>query len=96
MVPTHRCSFLGFTVCGEKINWTRKAFDSFKKELRRLTSRTWGVSMEHRMWKLRQYIQGWMGYYCLSDVLDLLEAWIHGCAGVSACAISKCGGGRGP
>jgi RNA-directed DNA polymerase len=80
VVPTHRCSFLGFTFRGEKIIWTRKAFDSFKRKLRRLTSRTWGVSMQHRMWKLRQYIQGWMGYYRLSECpfpLRGLDSWLR-------------------
>jgi RNA-directed DNA polymerase len=80
VVPTCRCSFLGFTFRGEKIQWTQKAFDGFKKELRRLTRRTWGVSMQYRLMKLRQYIQGWMGYYSLSELyspIKGLDSWLR-------------------
>ena len=80
VVPTCRCSFLGFTFHGAKILWTQKAFDGFKKELRRLTRRTWGVSMQYRLMKLRQYIQGWMGYYGLSEnysPIKGLDSWLR-------------------
>jgi len=38
------------------------------------------VSMEHRLWKLAQYIRGWMNYYGMSDYyrpIPLLDQWLR-------------------
>ncbi|MGX3890395.1 group II intron maturase-specific domain-containing protein [Klebsiella pneumoniae] len=32
----------------------------FKQKIRRLTNRNWGVSMSYQLFKLRQYMQGWV------------------------------------
>ena len=80
VVPTNECSFLGFTFKGKKIRWTEKSYGKFIKRLKELTSRTWGVSMEHRMFKLAEYIRGWMGYYRLSEYytpIPDLESWLR-------------------
>ena len=52
------CSFLGFTIKGKKIRWTDKSVAAFKHRVRELTGRSWGVSMEHRLHKLGQYVRG--------------------------------------
>lgn len=63
VVSSRECEFLGFTFPQRQIRWTQSAFDKFKSELKRLTGRSWGVSMEFRLKKIAEYIRGWMGYY---------------------------------
>jgi RNA-directed DNA polymerase len=80
VVPTNKCSFLGSTFYGNKIRWTEKSYSKFINRLKELTSRTWGVSMEYRLYKLVEYIQGWMGYYRLSEYykpLPDLDSWLR-------------------
>ena len=56
--PMSECSFLGFTMRGAKIRWTDKSAANFKHRVTELTGRSWGVSMEHRLHKLGQYLRG--------------------------------------
>jgi len=67
VVPTDACTYLGFTFRGQKLRWSDRAFDNFRYHLRRLTGRSWGVSMDYRLQKLAQYVRGWMGYFGISD-----------------------------
>ncbi|MDA1277796.1 MAG: hypothetical protein O2960_27685, partial [Verrucomicrobia bacterium] len=63
-----------------KVRWTEKAFEAFKDKLRGLTGRSWGVSMEYRMKKLREYIRGWMGYFGRSEyyrLIPALDEWLR-------------------
>ena len=80
VVSTKRSSFLGFRFVGAKLCWTQKSFAQFKYTIRRLTGRSWGVSMEYRYKKLAQYLRGWMGYYgiaeCYSYVRNI-DGWIR-------------------
>jgi RNA-directed DNA polymerase len=55
--------FLSFTFHLKRPTVSRKAFTNFKNELKRLTGRSWGVSMKHRYQKIRTYLQGWMNYF---------------------------------
>ena len=57
------CSFLGFTFKGKKLIAATKAVTAFKKRLKRLTGRSWGISMHARYVHIRLYIRGWMNYY---------------------------------
>ncbi|MFE4257202.1 group II intron reverse transcriptase/maturase, partial [Streptomyces sp. NPDC056910] len=50
-----------------KIRIDRKALRRLKKEVRRFTSRSWGVSMEHRLEKLERFMTGWVSYFKLAD-----------------------------
>jgi RNA-directed DNA polymerase len=59
-------NFLGFTFKSGKIRWSDAAFKQFKWRIRRLTGRSWFVSMEYRLDKLAQYLRGWMNYYGIS------------------------------
>lgn len=73
-------NFLGFTFIRKQIRWSEISLRQFKYRVRQLTGRSWGVSMEYRYRKLREYIQGWMGYYALSAYyrpLPLLDEWIR-------------------
>ena len=63
VAPMSECSFLSFTIRGNKIRWTDEALADFKHRVRELTGRSWGVAMEHRLQKLRQYARGLMGYF---------------------------------
>jgi group II intron reverse transcriptase/maturase len=56
----------------------RKAVKRLKGEIRRLTSRSWGVSMEHRMEKLGRFMTGWVAYFKLADsswTFKQLDEW---------------------
>jgi RNA-directed DNA polymerase len=64
---TDQTNFLGFTFKGTKIRWSDKAFREFKRRVKRLTGRSWFVSMEYRYKKLSQYIRGWMNYFGISE-----------------------------
>lgn len=75
-----RCSFLGFTFIKKKIRWTEKAFVEFKHKLKRLTGRSWFVSMDYRMQKIAEYVRGWMNYYGISEYYDpipKLDQWLR-------------------
>lgn len=79
VAPMNECSFLGFTIRGKKVRWTDKALADFKHRVRELTGRSWGVSMEHRLQKLGQYVRGWVGYFGISQYyrpVPELDDWI--------------------
>jgi len=76
----NECTFLGFTFRGEKLRWSERAFEDFKHHLRRLTGRSWGVSMAYRLDKLAQYVRGWMGYFGISDYyrpIPEIDQWVR-------------------
>jgi len=61
--PAESAIFLSFTFHLKRPTVSRKAFTNFKNELKRLTGRSWGVSMQYRYQKIRTYLQGWMNYF---------------------------------
>ncbi|MDP2368201.1 group II intron reverse transcriptase/maturase [Rhodoferax sp.] len=78
--PMSECSFLGFTMRGTKIRWTDKSVANFKHRVTELTGRSWGVSMEHRLHKLGQYVRGWTAYFGISQYyrpVPELDDWIR-------------------
>jgi RNA-directed DNA polymerase len=80
VVPVEKCSFLGFTFKRGKIRWTDKAFQKFKRRIRELTGRSWGVSMDYRMIKLGQYIRGWINYFGIAEYyrpIPGIDEWIR-------------------
>lgn len=80
VVKTNDLHFLGFTFRGKKIRWSEQALKDFKYRIRRLTKRSWGVSMQRRLRELRLYIQGWINYFGLSEYyrpLPGLDEWIR-------------------
>ena len=74
------CTFLGCRIERKQIRWSEAALEEFRAEVRRLTGRTWGVSMEHRLGSLSRYVRGWFGYYRISrtwgEVLEL-DKWMR-------------------
>ena len=80
VVKTNELHFLGFTFRGKKIRWSDNALKDFKHNIRRLTKRSWGISMQRRYRELRLYIQGWINYFGLSEYyrpLPELDEWIR-------------------
>lgn len=80
VVKTNDLHFLGFTFRGKKIRWSAQALEDFKHRIRRLTKRSWGISMQRRLRELRLYIQGWINYFGLSEYyrpLPGLDEWIR-------------------
>ena len=74
------CGFLGFTIVRGKIRWLEKKLAVFKRRVKELTGRSWGVSMEFRLYKLGQYVRGWMGYFGISEYytpIPELDEWIR-------------------
>ena len=80
IVLSKDCDYLGFVFKNKRITWSDASLQRFKDNIRRLTSRSWGVSMDVRLKKLSRYIRGWMAYYALSKYyrpLPLLDEWIR-------------------
>lgn len=80
VVKTEESEFLGFTFRGKKIRWTEKAFREFKRRIKRLTGRSWFVSMQYRLGKLAQYVRGWINYYGISEYyspIPELDHWLR-------------------
>jgi RNA-directed DNA polymerase len=74
------CSFLGFRFQGKHIAWTEATLRDFKHQLRRLTGRSWGVSIKYRIHKLNEYIRGWMNYFGIANVYNQcvgLDHWLR-------------------
>ena len=80
VVPVSKCSYLGFIFVRGKIRWSDKAFLEFKRRVRLLTGRSWGVSMEYRYRKLAEYVRGWFNYYGISEYyrpIPGLDEWLR-------------------
>jgi RNA-directed DNA polymerase len=77
---TNDVHFLGFTFRGTKLRWSDQAFGDFQHRIRRLTGRSWGVSMAYRLDKLAKYLRGWMNYFGISDYyrpVPGLDQWLR-------------------
>lgn len=80
VAPTDKIDFLGFTFKGTAIRWSEKAFREFKRRVKRLTGRSWFVTMSYRMEKLAQYIRGWMNYFGISEYyrpIPEMDHWLR-------------------
>ena len=78
--PVHECVFLGFTFRGNKLRWSDEAFADFQHRVRKLTGRSWGVSMSYRFSRLAQYLRGWMNYFGISEYyrpVPEIDHWIR-------------------
>lgn len=80
VVEAEESSFLGFTFTRKRLVVSEKSITRFRSELRRLTGRSWGVSMNYRYWKIRTYIQGWTNYFGIAlkynDAVEL-DHWLR-------------------
>jgi len=80
VVKTSESKFLGFTFKRGRIQWHPKTLLKFKQRVRRLTNRNWGVSMHYQLFKISQYLRGWINYFgianCYQRCVDL-DHWIR-------------------
>jgi RNA-directed DNA polymerase len=81
--PTNR-KFLGFSFYRIKgvtrIRVHPKSLKRLKARLKELTGRSIGISMEARVNKLNQTIQGWVNYYILADMrihCQMTDEWMR-------------------
>ena len=78
-----RRKFLGISFTGERearICFARETMERFKGKIRKLTSRSWGISLEARIGRLNQYLSGWIRYYSKVETpsrIATLRSWIH-------------------
>jgi RNA-directed DNA polymerase len=74
------CTFLSFTFRRNKLRWSERAFNDFNHHVKKLTGRSWGISMEYRLNKLAQYVRGWRGYFGISQYyrpIPELDEWLR-------------------
>ena len=80
VVRVQDCSFLGFTFKGRKLTATTEAIRGFKRRVRRLTGRSWGISMQNRYGHIRVYVTGWINYFGIgvryNDAVEL-DHWLR-------------------
>ena len=81
-----RFKFLGFSFYysyqkGEySVRVHEKSIKRFKAKLKTLTGRSKGISMDDRLLKLKQSIQGWVNYFRFADMKTLaknLDEWVR-------------------
>ena len=80
VVPVEKCEFLSFTFRRQKITWTLAAFKEFQYRIKKLTGRSWGVSMAYRMEQIRLYVTGWMNYFGIAEYyspIQDIDNWIR-------------------
>ena len=80
VASTNEITFLGLVFKGASIRWSDKAFAEFKRRVKELTGRSWGVSMEYRLAKLAEYVRGWMGYFGISEYytpIPEIDHWLR-------------------
>ena len=78
-----KVKYLGYTFYNHKGLRFRvhpKSVEKMKKRLRELTDRNNGFSNEYRILKLQQFIRGWVNYFKLADMKQLLretDEWLR-------------------
>ena len=80
VVKTSESKFLGFTFKAGRIQWHPKTLLKFKQQVRRLTNRNWGVSMRYQLFKISQYLRGWINYFGIASGYQRcvdLDHWIR-------------------
>jgi len=80
VVRTNDSKFLGFTFKGTQIHWHPDTLRKFKQRVRELTNRNWGVSMHYQLFKVSQYLRGWINYFGIATGYQRccdLDHWIR-------------------
>lgn len=80
VVKVGQSKFLGFTFKRGKIQWHAKTLHIFKQKMIRLTNRNWGVSMGYQLFKVSQYLRGWINYFGIANAYQgcvELDHWIR-------------------
>ena len=84
VAPATRAHLLGFGLLKRQgkvdVRIDPKAKNKVKARIRRLTARSWGVSMSRRVREINDYIRGWTGYFALADTPSIfaeLDQWLR-------------------
>ncbi|WP_432464416.1 group II intron reverse transcriptase/maturase [Agarivorans sp. QJM3NY_33] len=80
VVKTAKSQFLGFTFKAGRLQIHAKTLHRFKQQLKRLTNRNWGVAMGYQLFKVSQYLRGWINYFGIANCYQLcvdLDHWIR-------------------
>ena len=80
VVRVSESKFLGFTFRAGRIQWHPKTLLTFKQRIRELTNRNWGVSMKYQLFKISQYLRGWINYFGIANSYQRcvdLDHWIR-------------------
>lgn len=84
VAPATKRSLLGFSFFyrkGEvKVRIDPKAKKAAKDRIRRLTARTWGISMTERIIAVSRFVRGWCAYFALADTPSAfaeLDKWLR-------------------
>ena len=80
VVPLAEAQFLGFQILRRKIRWTKKSQQKLKGEIRKITSRTRGVSPEKVIVDLQSYLRGAVNYYACGipyGEIRALDGWLR-------------------
>lgn len=78
-----RRTFLGISFLFDSKNRIRISGENlwrFKRRIRQLTRKSWGISMEERLKKLKSYLIGWINYFRMiqtPSVFEALDGWIR-------------------
>ena len=80
VVPTSQSKFLGFSFRGKSLVWHPAALHKFKREIKRLTGRSRGISIAKLFNELRTYMRGWINYFGIAQGFQKcvdLDNWIR-------------------
>ena len=80
VVKMTQSKFLGFTFTHGRIQWHPKTLHQFKQQVRLLTNRNWGVSMQYQLHKLSVFLRGWINYFGIANAYQQcveLDHWIR-------------------
>jgi RNA-directed DNA polymerase len=78
--PVRELNFLSFRFHAGKIKVSEESLAEFKHKLKEMSNRNWGVGMDYRMYQIRQYVKGWMGYFGLSGIYSVwlpIDRWLR-------------------
>jgi RNA-directed DNA polymerase len=84
VAPARKRGLLGFCFFGRsgeiKVRIDPKAKKAMKARIRRLTARSWGISMQERIAVLNRFIRGWCAYFALAatpSVFAEFDEWLR-------------------
>ena len=80
VMKTSELEYLGFKFKGNDIRWSGDAFREFKRRVKKITGRSWGVSMSFRLKELALYLRGWMGYFGIVKYytpIPEMDSWLR-------------------
>lgn len=80
VVKASQSKFLGFSFSHGCIKWHASTLQKFKQQVRTLTNRNWGVSMRYQLFKLSQFLRGWINYFGIANAYQYcveLDCWIR-------------------